>query len=173
MKKILYLFLVLPLLFSSCAKEEGCTDSQATNYNSDAEEDDGTCTYDITGVWTTTSAMLNGVEQLGGLIDTDLTYIWDNGDLGAEGYKSGVMVNYSIGTAVLTAGDPNVLVWSGDVYADQTQPNLSVPLSLTVNIDKLTNANNMTWRYVNYPTTSDTYVKTLVRCTTCSLNDWK
>jgi len=45
--------------------------------------------------------------------------------------------------------------------------------NIALYIDKLTNANNMTWRYVNYPTTSDTYVKTLVRCTTCSLNDWK
>ena len=41
MKKLIYLFLVLPLLFSSCAKERGCTDSQASNYNGDAEEDGG------------------------------------------------------------------------------------------------------------------------------------
>ena len=39
MKKLLYLFLVLPLIFSSCKKEEGCTDSQASNYNADADDD--------------------------------------------------------------------------------------------------------------------------------------
>ena len=40
-------------------------------------------------------------------------------------------------------------------------------------IDLITNNNNMTWRYVNFPTAADTYVKTLVRSTTYSLSDWK
>ena len=41
MKKIIYLFLTVSLIFSSCKKEEGCKDALATNYNADAEEDDG------------------------------------------------------------------------------------------------------------------------------------
>ena len=56
MKKTLYLFLAIALTFSSCKKEEGCTDSQATNYNADAEEEDASCVYSLTGVWETTSA---------------------------------------------------------------------------------------------------------------------
>ena len=33
------------MMFSSCKKEEGCIDSSATNYNSEAETDDGSCIY--------------------------------------------------------------------------------------------------------------------------------
>jgi hypothetical protein len=50
-KKIIGTTLVASMLFigtstlTSCAKQ-GCTDSTANNYDADAKEDDGTCTYD-------------------------------------------------------------------------------------------------------------------------------
>ena len=125
--------------------------------------------YDITGVWVTTSALLNGVEQLAGT--TDLTYIWDNGELGSEQIVSGTLVSYSLGSATLVAGDPNILTWSGNFYPEPSST-VGIPMTLDVSIDKLTNANNMTWRDVNYPNTGDTYVKTLVKSSTISLSDW-
>lgn len=34
-------------LFTSCSKEEGCTDPAATNFNVEAEKDDGSCQYAV------------------------------------------------------------------------------------------------------------------------------
>jgi hypothetical protein len=52
MKKIIYLVLAVSFIFTACKKEEGCTDQIATNYNGDAEDDDGSCIFGIVGVWT-------------------------------------------------------------------------------------------------------------------------
>lgn len=37
---------LLGTVFTSCSKEEGCTDPAANNFNVDAQTDDGSCTYD-------------------------------------------------------------------------------------------------------------------------------
>jgi hypothetical protein len=54
------LFIGFSLVFSSCKKEiDGCTDSSAMNYSSDANSDDGSCisAYDIAqGIWNISSA---------------------------------------------------------------------------------------------------------------------
>lgn len=48
--------------FSSCGKE-GCTDTDANNYNADATDDDGSCTYDRTkfiGTYTVNESCSSG-----------------------------------------------------------------------------------------------------------------
>ena len=61
MKKLLYTFLAVSFIFTSCKKEEGCTDAIATNYNSDAEDDDGSCNYSIVGIWEPNSISVNSI----------------------------------------------------------------------------------------------------------------
>ena len=56
MKNIVLLFLILTVLSTSCYdNQEGCTCSQAINYNSTARNDDGSCIYDCTTSVTTGS----------------------------------------------------------------------------------------------------------------------
>ena len=77
MKKLLYTFLAISIIFSACKKEEGCPDPIATNYNSDAESDDGSCIYGIVGVWAPYEVVINYSQTeilFGDTISIDTTY---------------------------------------------------------------------------------------------------
>ena len=59
MKRYLLILCVFVLL--SCRKEQGCTDQIAINFNSTAEEDDGSCIYSfVGGYWITQSITTEG-----------------------------------------------------------------------------------------------------------------
>ena len=64
MKNLLYFLLIASFSFTACKKEQGCMDAIATNYNADAEEDDGSCNYSIVGVWTPYEVVVVGSQTV-------------------------------------------------------------------------------------------------------------
>ena len=114
MKKLLYLFLAVSFIFSACKKEEGCTDSTATNYNADAEDDDGSCTYSIVGVWTPTS--VSGTSSMtatvmGQIVDSfDTTFTMTAAEAGMDGD-----VEFTNDGNMYIDGDTNSYTYSGNL----------------------------------------------------------
>ena len=53
------LVLLMCLTFSVSCRKKGCTDSAASNYNSEAKKDDGSCNYDVSGCMDTLSVNYN------------------------------------------------------------------------------------------------------------------
>ena len=85
MKKCIYIFFAVSILSVSCTKEEGCTDSFATNFNIDAENDDGSCEFGVAGgSWITQSIATNGSMSVtfGGfpVLDSTINYTETNPD---------------------------------------------------------------------------------------------
>ena len=72
--------LAVSIVFSACKKEDdtpvevnGCTDNTALNYNSNATNDNGSCTYDLVGKWTSTNVVIDStltVSYMGETIDS-------------------------------------------------------------------------------------------------------
>ena len=84
MKKLFFVLTVSVALFqlSSCAKKEGCTDLSAKNYNSEAEEDDGSCNYEASIVLWMTQTTAQNFDNAG---ITSLTYRLDGVIVGSSG----------------------------------------------------------------------------------------
>tara|TARA_B110000211_G_C13861036_1_gene456546 strand:+ start:178 stop:660 length:483 start_codon:yes stop_codon:yes gene_type:complete len=115
MKKILYLFLTVSLIFSSCKKDEddllGCTDTTAINYNALANTEDGTCTYSIVGNWNMTSAVIDDVNLFNTSLEPHLVSgVWN---INSNGSYSENMLNSFNYNDIVTG------TWSlnGDVFS--------------------------------------------------------
>ena len=115
MKKLLLILLCLPLIFTTCKKEDdtgnsgtpGCTDSNATNYDPTANIDDGSCIYNyeqlILGSWEVNHITAQHRE---GYIFQGVkyyTYIDDN-----------VSTSHPLGEVVYTFSEDQVILTSND-----------------------------------------------------------
>jgi len=80
-KVILLSFLSVLFLTTSCSKEQGCTDSDAINFNSLAEEDDNSCQYEGRVVFWYNQECANGLVSD---LATSLTYYVDGQTVGSS-----------------------------------------------------------------------------------------
>ena len=95
MKKLIYTFLAVSFIFTACKKEEGCTDAIAINYNADAEDDDGSCTYSVIGTWNVVTMIYDITEG----VYTSGSY--PNGNYTTTNITSSI-ANYGLENAKLT-----------------------------------------------------------------------
>ena len=65
-KKHLSIIVLTALVTLSCSKKEGCTDTIATNFSTDAEKDDGSCTYATITTNTVTTTATDSTTTGGG-----------------------------------------------------------------------------------------------------------
>ncbi len=78
-KSFFILALVIPFLFSGCARK-GCTDTNSTNYDASAKTDDGTCEYEGSVVMWYAKDVSEGLTSIG---STSLTFYVDGEIVGS------------------------------------------------------------------------------------------
>jgi hypothetical protein len=117
--KHLILPLLLVLLVSSCKKQEGCTNPTAINYNSDAENDDGSCTYTIG------CTVLEAINYNSEAVNDDGTCLYICEDIQAVNYNDTIAYD-------VCEYESSIVVWL-DETASQYLDSLSIPF-LSVNV---------------------------------------
>ena len=139
MKKYIYFLFAFALIFSSCTKEEGCTDPLATNFNVDAENDDGSCVFGIAGgEWITQSIVASGsitASMMGiPIFDSIINYTETNPD-SLEPYK--LIMNDD--GSYMSYDNSDVLVETGTWSATSSNLTMNFPDgSLIFDINSLT-----------------------------------
>jgi len=163
MKKTIYILTVISLIFVSCTKEEGCTDPVAANYNSDAENDDGSCVFDLVGVWSPESVdyNINVTATLAGqtIYSMDTSYTstpqdtsWDiEGNM--EFTSSGTLITSDETQNYTTSGNTLTITESDGEESEATYTVSKTNLSITI-VDSETETDMMgVTNVINYEMT--------------------
>jgi hypothetical protein len=119
------ILLVASVNLSSCSKEQGCMDPNSTAYNSEAEEDDGSCRYEGSNVLWYNEAAATGLVNDGAV---SLTFYVNGETVGSTaatqfwtgapdcGSSSSVTVTKDLGTSTGASYTYSVVDQSGFVY---------------------------------------------------------
>ncbi len=150
MKKLNYLFLLIPFLLLSCSKDSATAETP-------------TPTYSVQGLWKTTSAVLNGVEKFGGTntVKSELNYFNADGSLSTQSFTDtnfSTLISYSSGTYSIP--NTSTINMSANAY------NASGAFLATYNVScqvQLINSTQLQLKILNYPAANDVYVKKFVR----------
>jgi hypothetical protein len=128
MKKVLSVLAVSILFFATGCKKEGCTNQDATNYSSEADDDDGSCSFEGEVVFWYGESVANGLVAIG---STTLTFMVDGVIVGSTasnvfwtaapncGQNGSITVSRGLGNATNLAGNysvkdqDNFEIWAG------------------------------------------------------------
>lgn len=117
--KVLLFSMLIMGITVACTKTPGCTDYSADNYNSDAEENDGSCTYSGDCVFWTAS-QFNYIDVTLNGFSNQISLYYPNG--GVDCSSSGCAhFNLPVGTYNYYAEEQglNGAYWSGSVQIEK------------------------------------------------------
>jgi hypothetical protein len=150
MKKLNYLFLLIPFLLLSCSKDSGSSTTP-------------TASYSVQGLWKTTSAVLNGVEKFGGTntVKSELNYFNADGSFSTQSYTDSNFANlYAYSTGTYSLPTTSTINISSNLYSATGTFISFTSLSCEV---QLLNSTQLQVKVLNYPAANDVYIKKFIR----------
>jgi hypothetical protein len=149
MKKLNYLVLLIPFLLLSCS--------------SDSDSQESPASYSVQGLWKTTSAVLNGVERIGGTntLKSELNYFNADYSFNTQSFSdTNYSTLYSYSTGTYSQPSASTINMNANAYS------ASNALIGTYNVSAeviLINATQLHLKILNYPSVNDVYIKKYIR----------